>query len=186
MPSAEIPSNTELATLGAGCFWCVEAVYKELDGIVSVESGYSGGTVENPEYLQVCSGTTGHAEVCQVRFDPRKIEFKEILEVFWKTHDPTTLNRQGRDVGTQYRSAVFYHDDGQKELAEKYKKELDAAGIWPDPIVTEIVPLKKFYKAEEDHQNYYELNPNNGYCRAIIAPKVDKVREIFSDKLKKP
>ena len=151
-------SRLEIATFGAGCFWCVEAVFESLNGVASVESGYSGGRVDNPTYEQVCAGTTGHAEVCQIHFDPARISYKELLEVFWQTHDPTTLNRQGNDAGTQYRSAVFYHSDQQRQTAELYKKELTAAKIWAGPIVTEIVPFKKFYKAEEYHQNYYRQN----------------------------
>lgn len=174
----------QLATFGAGCFWCVEAVFQQLDGVVSVKSGYSGGSVDNPTYEQVCRGNTGHAEVCQIQFDPAKISFDDLLEVFWKTHDPTTLNRQGADVGTQYRSAIFYHDDQQKVLAEKRKQQLDKAGLWPKPIVTEISPAKKFYVAEDYHQNYFKNNPFNGYCQAVVRPKVDKFREVFRDKLK--
>lgn len=177
-------AGTELATFGAGCFWCVEAVYQDLKGVLSVESGYSGGIADNPTYQQVCSGQTGHAEVCQIRFDPRQIRFDDLLEVFWKTHDPTTLNRQGNDVGTQYRSVVFYHTDEQKRLAEQYKRELDASGAFDAPIVTEISPFRKFYKAEAYHQNYYRQNPNEGYCQFIIRPKVEKFRKVFRDKLK--
>ena len=187
----EVPTTQEsakpeiaVATFGAGCFWCVEAVFLELKGVKTVESGYSGGSVENPSYELVCSGLSGHAEVCQITYDSAQISFAELLEVFWKTHDPTTLNRQGGDAGTQYRSVVFYHSDLQKELAEKYKQKLDDSGAWSNPIVTEISPFTKFYKAEEDHQNYFALNPNRGYCRAIIKPKLDKVREVFRDKLK--
>jgi len=175
----------ELATFGAGCFWCVEAVFEELEGVLSVDSGYTGGKVANPTYQQVCSGTTGHAEVCQVRFDPNKISYDELLEVFWQTHDPTTLNRQGADAGTQYRSVIFFHNDKQKELAEKYKKELDKSGAFKDRVVTEISPAEKYYSAEEDHQNFFSLNPNQGYCRAVIVPKMEKFRKVFKDKLKK-
>ena len=182
---AEGHSQTKLATFGAGCFWCVEAVFQQLEGVVSVESGYSGGTVPNPTYRQVCSGTTGHAEVCQIRYDPTKVSYEELLEVFWKTHDPTTLNRQGADAGTQYRSVIFYHDDRQRELAEQIKRELDEAGIWSKPIVTEISPYRTMYKAEDYHQNYFRTNPNQGYCRAVIQPKVDKFRKVFKDRLKK-
>jgi peptide-methionine (S)-S-oxide reductase len=178
-------SKTELATFGAGCFWCVEAVFQQLDGVIKVESGYSGGHIDNPTYRQVCDGVTGHAEVCQVTYDPAKIKFEELLEVFWKTHDPTTPNQQGYDVGTQYRSAVFFHDDRQRELAEKYKTELNAAGAFDAPIVTEISPFTKFYSAEGYHQNYFNQNSEDRYCRAIIRPKVDKVRKVFADKLKK-
>jgi len=173
----------QIATFGAGCFWCVEAVFQQLRGVVAVQSGYSGGDVENPTYEQVCTGLTGHAEVCQIQFDPAEISFDELLEVFWQTHDPTTLNRQGADTGTQYRSVIFYHDAQQKEIAEKRKQQLDEAGVWPDPIVTEISPFTKFYKAEEYHQNYYRDNPYNGYCQAVVRPKVEKFRKVFKDKL---
>ncbi len=183
-PSAPTPAKVEVATLGAGCFWCVEAVYQELKGVISVESGYAGGTVENPTYKQVCTGTTGHAEVARITFDPSVIGFKEVLEVFWKTHDPTTLNRQGNDKGTQYRSVVFYHSEEQKALAEKYKKELDASGAWDKPIVTEISPAGKFYKAEDHHQNYFKDNPDQPYCVYVIRPKMDKFRKVFGEKLK--
>jgi peptide-methionine (S)-S-oxide reductase len=178
-------AKTEVATFGAGCFWCVEAVFQRLEGVVKVESGYSGGTAENPTYKEVCSGKTGHAEVCHITYDPAKVSFDTLLEVFWKTHDPTTPNRQGPDSGTQYRSAIFYHSDRQKELAEKYKKELDKAGAFEKPIVTEIAKFEKFWKAEGDHQNYYNDNPNQGYCRAIIKPKLDKFEKAFKDKMKK-
>jgi peptide-methionine (S)-S-oxide reductase len=180
-PTAE----TKLATFGAGCFWCVEAVFQQLEGVVSVESGYAGGTVENPTYKQVCTGTTGHAEVCQIRYDPAKVSYDKLLEVFWQTHDPTTLNRQGPDAGTQYRSVIFYHDDQQRDQAEKRKRELNAAGIWNAPIVTEISPLIKFYKAEDYHQNYFRTNPSQGYCRMVIRPKVVKFQKVFKDSLKK-
>lgn len=173
------------ATFGAGCFWCVEAVFQRLDGVTAVESGYSGGHVENPSYRAVCTGTTGHAEVCRVTYDPAKVGFDELLEVFWKTHDPTTRDRQGNDEGPQYRSVIFYHDDKQKEIAEKYKKKLDEAGIWPDPIVTEISPLVNYYKAEGYHQNYFNDNPGQGYCQFVIVPKVEKLKQVFADKLKK-
>ncbi len=174
----------EVAVLGAGCFWCVEAVFEELKGVASVESGYMGGTVENPTYEQVCTGTTGHAEVARITYNPAEISFKEILEVFWKTHDPTTLNRQGADVGTQYRSAVFYLNDQQKKEAEYYKQRLTASGAFASPIVTEIVPATTFYPAEKYHQDYYSLNPNQGYCRYVIQPKLEKFRAAFADKLK--
>ena len=179
------PPKSEVATLGAGCFWCVEAVYLQLDGVISVESGYAGGHVINPTYEEVCGKKTGHAEVCQIRFDPAKLSYEELLEVFWKTHDPTTPNRQGGDIGPQYRSVVFYHDDQQRALAEKWKKELNAAGAFASPVVTEITAVTDFYKAEDYHQNYYNLNPNQGYCRMIVRPKVEKVREVFANKLKK-
>ena len=175
--------NTEIATFGAGCFWCVEAVFQELKGVLKVESGYMGGAIPNPTYREVCTGTTGHAEVTRITFDPTVISYEELLEVLWTTHDPTTLNRQGADAGTQYRSAIFYKSDEQKSKAEKSKKEV-ATTIWDAPIVTEIVAADTFYPAEEYHQDYYALNPNAGYCRAVISPKVAKVRATFTDKLK--
>jgi peptide-methionine (S)-S-oxide reductase len=178
-----LPDSLEIATLGAGCFWCVEAIFDDLIGVQKVVSGYSGGTIDNPTYKQVCEGTTGHAEVCQIFFDPKVISFEEILEVFWTTHDPTTLNRQGNDVGTQYRSAVFYHSEAQKNIAEKSKNEI-APKIWDNPIVTEITAYSNFFPAEDYHQDYFELNPNQGYCRAVIAPKVSKFRQKFKHKLK--
>ncbi len=186
MDNKEMPkSGLKLATFGAGCFWCVEAVFQRLDGVHKVISGYTGGESENPTYEEVCSGRSGHAEVCQITYDPNKISFSELLEVFWKTHDPTTLNRQGADKGTQYRSAVFYHDDEQKQLTEKYKKELDASGAWDNPIVTEIAAISKFHSAEKYHQNYYNDNPYQGYCAYVIQPKVEKFEKVFKDKLKK-
>ena len=177
--------KSEVATLGAGCFWCVEAIYQRLEGVEKVESGYSGGTVKNPSYEQVCTGRTGHAEVIQVTFDPKKLSYKELLQVFFKTHDPTTLNKQGADVGTQYRSAIFYHNDEQKKIAEQVKKETDAAKIWDDPIVTEISPYTEFYKAEEYHQDYYNQNSFQPYCMMVINPKLSKFKKEFSNKLKK-
>jgi peptide-methionine (S)-S-oxide reductase len=180
----ETDGETEVATFGAGCFWCVEAVFQRLQGVISVESGYAGGRVDNPTYKQVCTGATGHAEVCQIRYDPAKIRFDELLEVFWKTHDPTTLNRQGADVGTQYRSVIFYHDDQQREQAELRKKQLNESGAWSAPIVTEISPLTRFYKAEDYHQNYFRENPQQGYCRFVIRPKLEKFEKVFRDKLK--
>jgi peptide-methionine (S)-S-oxide reductase len=179
----EQPGQEQIATFGAGCFWCVEAVFQQLKGVISVVSGYSGGAVENPTYEQICTGTTGHAEVCQIRFDPAVISFDDLLEVFWQTHDPTTLNRQGADVGTQYRSVIFYHDAEQKAIAQRRMKQLDEAGVWSDPIVTEIAPLTVFYRAEEYHQNYYRNNPQRGYCQAVIRPKLEKFREVFREKL---
>lgn len=176
--------ETEVATFGAGCFWCVEAVFQEVDGVLSVESGYSGGAVDNPSYEQVCMGTTGHAEVCQIMFDPAIVSYDELLEVFWMTHDPTTLNRQGADQGTQYRSAVFYHDQRQKELAEGYKQKLEDSGAWQDPIVTEVTPLDKYFPADNGHQNYFRLNPNRQYCQFVIQPKLEKFRKVFKEKLK--
>lgn len=177
-------SDLSVATFGSGCFWCGEAVFEQLGGVKSAVSGYSGGEVKNPTYKQICTGQTGHAEVVQVTYDPRKISYKELLEVFWKTHDPTTLNRQGNDVGPQYRSVIFYHDDEQKALAEKYRKELDASGAFNRPIVTQIAPFEVFYPAEEYHQDYYRRNPNQGYCSFVIRPKVEKFRQVFEDKLK--
>ncbi|MFW9870796.1 MAG: peptide-methionine (S)-S-oxide reductase MsrA, partial [Candidatus Thorarchaeota archaeon] len=169
----------ETTTLGSGCFWCTEAVFQQLKGVESVVSGYSGGHVENPSYNQVTTGRTGHAEVCQIQFDPEQISYEEILEVFFNTHDPTTLNRQGNDVGTQYRSVIFYHSDEQREIAERIKNEQDESGNWKNPIVTEIVPYDKFYRAENYHQNYYRNNPNQGYCRVVIAPKLKKFEKVF-------
>ena len=177
--------GTKLVTFGAGCFWCVEAVFQQLEGVISVRSGYMGGTVDNPTYQQICTGRTGHAEVCQIQYDPEKIRFDELLEVFWKTHDPTTLNRQGPDRGTQYRSVVFYHDDQQKEQAERRKKQLGEAKVWRNPIVTEISPAKKFYTADGYHQNYYRTNQRERYCQFVIRPKVEKFEKVFRDKLKK-
>jgi peptide-methionine (S)-S-oxide reductase len=174
----------DTATFGAGCFWCVEAVFQNLKGVISVESGYSGGHIKNPAYREVCDGTTGHAEVCQLVFDPEQISYAELLEFFWKTHDPTQLNRQGNDEGTQYRSAIFYHSEDQKILAEKYKTELNDSGAWPKPIVTEIVPFEKFYKAEQHHQNYFNQNNDAPYCKFVIQPKVEKVKKVFKAKLK--
>lgn len=177
---------TEIATFANGCFWCTEAVFEELDGVISATSGYSGGQTENPTYKAVCTGTTGHAECLQIVYDPAKISFDELLEVFWQTHDPTTLNRQGADVGTQYRSAIFYHNEEQREKAEKYKAALDSSGAFPNRIVTEITPFSKFYPAEDYHQQYFELNANsNPYCRIVIQPKLDKFRKVFKEKLKK-
>lgn len=175
----------EVATLGAGCFWCVEAIYQRLNGVEKVESGYSGGTVKNPTYEQVCTGKTGHAEVIQVTFDPALLSYKTLLEVFFKTHDPTTLNRQGADAGTQYRSVIFYHSEEQRKIAEQVKKETDAAKIWDDPIVTEIAPYSSFYKAENYHQNYYNENSYKPYCMAVINPKLSKFRKEFRNLLKK-
>ncbi len=172
------------ATFGTGCFWCTEAIFSSLKGVDSVTPGYSGGQTENPTYQEVCSGTTGHAEVIQVVYNPDVISYGDLLEVFWKTHDPTTLNRQGADVGTQYRSAIFFHDIEQEQEALNYKQALIDAGIWDKPIVTEITAYSVFYPAEAYHQNYYENNPANGYCNFVITPKLDKFRKVFSDKLK--
>jgi peptide-methionine (S)-S-oxide reductase len=174
----------ELVTFGSGCFWCTEAIFQQLKGVETVVSGYSGGYVENPSYEQVTTGRTGHAEVCQIQFDPKQISFEDILEVFFSTHDPTTLNRQGNDVGTQYRSVIFYHSEEQKETAERVKAELDKSRTWKNPIVTEIVPFKKFYPAEDYHQNYFRNNPNQGYCRMVIAPKLDKFEKVFKLKIR--
>ena len=181
----DVQSDKEVATLAGGCFWCLEAVFKELRGVASVASGYSGGSVANPTYHQVCSGTTGHAEVVQVTFDRREVTFREILEVFFTIHDPTTLNRQGADVGTQYRSAIFYHSPAQRQAAEQVIAELTAEQLWRDPVVTELVPFAEFYAAEDYHQDYFERNPYQPYCMAVVAPKVAKFRKKFLDRLKK-
>lgn len=177
--------KTDTATFGAGCFWCVEAVFQQLDGVLKVTSGYSGGHVANPTYEQVCSKKTGHVEVARIVYDPEKISFDELLEVFWKTHDPTTRDQQGNDVGPQYRSVIFYHDKQQKDLAEKYKAELNKSGAWPNPVITSIEPLKNYYEAEDYHQNYYNSNPDQMYCRYVIQPKLEKFEKVFKDKLKK-
>ncbi|MCB0395890.1 MAG: peptide-methionine (S)-S-oxide reductase MsrA [Flavobacteriales bacterium] len=174
----------EEATFGAGCFWCVEAIFKDLKGVESVVSGYAGGSKQDPTYEEVCSGTTGHAEVCRITFDPKHITFDELLEVFWKVHDPTTLNRQGEDIGTQYRSVIFYHNEAQRELAETYKNDLNSSGAWDRPVITEISPLTSYYAAEEYHQNYFALNPGQGYCAMVVRPKVEKFRKVFADRLK--
>jgi peptide-methionine (S)-S-oxide reductase len=185
MSTAQTTSNNKSkAIFGAGCFWCVEAVFQELKGVESVESGYMGGHIENPSYQQVSTGTSGHAEVAKIEFDPSIISFKELLEVFWKTHDPTTLNQQGADRGPQYRSAIFYLDNEQKELAETYKNRLSESGAFSNPIVTEITEASTYYPAEKYHQDYYMLNPNQGYCQYVIQPKVEKFRKAFADKLK--
>lgn len=178
-------TKTDTATFGTGCFWCTEAIFQELDGVISATSGYSGGHVDNPTYKEVCEGTTGHAEVIQIVYDPSKITFDELLAAFWQSHDPTTLNRQGNDVGPQYRSVVFYHNQEQKEKAEKYKTELDQSKAFNNPIVTEISPFSKFYAAEDYHQEYYDLNGSAPYCYYVIRPKLDKFRKVFKDKLKK-
>jgi peptide-methionine (S)-S-oxide reductase len=176
---------TEIATLAGGCFWCLEAVYDDLIGVLDVVSGYSGGAVANPTYQDVCSGETGHAEVVQITFDPQVITYKELLEVFFTIHDPTSLNRQGADVGTQYRSAIFYHTPEQKATAELVIQEMQAAGLWIDPIVTELTPWSVFYSAEDYHQEYFRRNPYQGYCQVIIAPKVAKFRQKYFARLKK-
>ena len=172
---------TEIATLGGGCFWCTEAVFQQLKGITAVESGYTGGQVENPDYEQVCGGSTGHAEVVRLTFDPAVVSFREILEVFFTIHDPTTLNRQGNDVGTQYRSVIYYHSPEQHDTAKHVIAEM--ANVWDAPIVTELSPAETYYKAENYHQNYFRLNPMQGYCAFIVAPKVSKFRKTFSDKI---
>jgi peptide-methionine (S)-S-oxide reductase len=177
-------TQTKIATLGGGCFWCLEAVFDDLDGVLDVISGYSGGHVPDPDYKSVCTGTTGHAEVIQVTFDPQVISYKEILEVFFSIHDPTTLNRQGNDVGTQYRSVIFYHNPDQKRTAEQVLADLTAKAIWPDPIVTELAPLDTFYPAEDYHQEYFKRNPYQGYCQVVVAPKVSKFRKKFANRLK--
>ena len=178
-------TNLETATLAAGCFWCVEAVFDDLKGVTDVVSGYSGGHTENPTYQEVCSETTGHAEVVQIKFDPNELSFKELLQVFLTVHDPTTLNRQGNDVGSSYRSAVFYHSDEQKRVAEEVMKEFTDETIYDKPIVTQIAPLDKFYAAENYHQEYFANNPNQPYCAAVVAPKVAKFRQKFIERLKK-
>ena len=175
----------EIATLAGGCFWCLEAVYLELRGVVGVQSGYAGGHVPNPSYQLVCTGTTGHAEVVQITFDPDEISYRDLLDVFFTIHDPTTLNRQGNDVGTQYRSAIFYHSAEQKAAADEAIAELSAEKVWDDPIVTEVLPLQEFYPAEEYHRDYFRLHPDQAYCRAVIAPKVAKARKAYFEKLKR-
>ena len=174
----------EKATFGAGCFWCVEAIFQNLKGVTQVVSGYTGGQLENPSYQQICTGTTGHAEVTQITFDPEIISYTELLEIFWKTHDPTTLNSQGNDVGSQYRSAVFYHQQDQKEQAEKMKALLEQSKVWLDPIVTEISPLGTFFPAEDHHQNYFNEHGEQPYCQLIIKPKVQKLENLFGNKVK--
>ena len=182
--SAEVSRNLEVITLASGCFWCTEAVFKRVNGVVSVVSGYSGGSIDNPTYEQVCSGRTGHAEAVQVQFDPSVVSLEQILEIFFYTHDPTTLNRQGNDVGTQYRSAIFYDSQRQKDIANKLKNDLDSKGIYPNPIVTEITPYRNFYQAEEYHKDYYDNNRSAPYCNYVIDPKVNKLLTKFSSKLK--
>ena len=177
-------TTLQTATFGAGCYWCTEAVFQRIKGVEGVVSGFMGGHVENPTYEQVCRMDTGHAEVIQFQYDPEVVKFEELLEVFWKTHDPTTPNQQGADVGPQYRSAVFYHSDEQKELAEKYKAKLDEAGVFSSPIVTEVTEASTFYAAMNKHQNFFNDNPQQGYCRAVIVPKVEKLKAVFADKLK--
>lgn len=177
--------HTETATFGEGCFWCTEAYFQRLKGVYKVVSGYGGGHVENPSYEQVCDKNTGHVELCQIVYDPKQISYDELLEVFWKTHDPTTIDRQGNDAGPQYRSVIFYKTSEEKQKAEQYKAALDKSGAWPKPIVTAIEPFKNFYPAEKYHQNYYNDNQNQGYCRFVIQPKLEKFEKVFKDKLKK-
>ncbi len=181
---ADASERLEKATFGTGCFWCSEAIFEELKGVRSAVSGYSGGHVKNPTYKQVCTGTTGHAEVVQVTYDPEVISYEELLEVFWRIHDPTTLNRQGNDVGPQYRSVIFYHNDQQRQLAEHYKQKLNAEGVFGAPVVTQIEPFEAFYPAEDYHQQYYEQHGRQPYCRFVIRPKLEKFRKVFHDKLK--
>lgn len=176
--------NTEKITLGSGCFWCTEAVYEQVKGVIKVTSGYCNGHVENPTYEQVCDKKTGHTEACEIEFDPKQVTVDELLEIFWQVHDPTTLNRQGNDVGPQYRSAVFYHNEHQKERAEYYKKKLDESGAYSAKIVTAIEPIKNFYSAENYHQDYYKDNSNQPYCYFVIRPKLEKFEKVFKDKLK--
>ena len=179
-------TSMEIATLASGCFWCTEAVFDIIKGVVRVEPGYTGGNTPNPSYEQVSSGTTGHAEAVQVTYDPKVVSYKEILEIFFATHDPTTLNRQGHDVGTQYRSVVFYRNETQRNVALETIKELDTEGIWPSPIVTQLLPLKTFYKAEEYHKDYYQLHKNAAYCQQVITPKIAKLQQRFLSKIKAP
>ena len=180
----EFTDTTAVATFGAGCFWCVEAIFQDLNGVYSVESGYMGGEIKDPTYKEVCTGTTGHAEVCRIVYDPRLLTFKDLLEVFWQTHDPTTLNKQGNDAGTQYRSAIFYYSEDQKKEAEFYTSELDKSGAFSDPIVTTLEPVDTFYPAEEYHQNYFNQNGDQPYCSFVIKPKVEKFKKAFSSRLK--
>jgi peptide-methionine (S)-S-oxide reductase len=180
----ETEKKQEVATFGSGCFWCTEAVFERLEGVDNVVSGFSGGKVKNPSYREITTGRTGHAEVCQIYYDPDIVSYKELLEVFWYTHDPTTLNRQGNDVGPQYRSVIFYHSEEQKNLAEKSLADMDASGFFKDPIVTEITGFTNFYEAEDYHQDYFKNNPNAPYCTFVVKPKVDKFKAKFQDKLK--
>ena len=187
MSNEKIPAGvkTEVGTFGTGCFWCTEAVFQELKGVAKVYSGYMGGHVANPSYEEVCTGTTGHAECLQIFYDPEVLTYDELLEVFWESHDPTQLNRQGNDIGTQYRSAIFYHTEEQREKAEHYKAQLDKEGAYPNPIVTEITPASTFYPAEDYHQDYYNNHGSQPYCYIVIRPKVEKFEKAFADKLKK-
>ncbi|NLT67018.1 MAG: peptide-methionine (S)-S-oxide reductase MsrA [Acidobacteria bacterium] len=180
----EATMTTMVATFGSGCFWCTEAVFERLAGVKEVVSGYSGGHVDNPTYEQVCSGTTGHAESVQITYNPAEVSYDQLLEVFWKTHDPTTRNRQGNDIGPQYRSVIFYHDEEQRKLAQSYKDKLEAEGIWDRPIVSEIVPFTRFWPAEDYHQGYYDNNPTKPYCSVVITPKIEKFESVFKDRLK--
>ena len=180
-----IQQTMDTITFGAGCFWCVEAIFSDLNGVEKVVSGYAGGSVKNPSYKEVCTGSTSHAEVCQILYNPEIITYQELLEVFWQVHDPTTLNRQGGDVGTQYRSAIFYHNQEQRKVAEEFKATLNQEKVYPDPIVTEITAFTNFYPAEDYHQDYFELNGENPYCKSVVRPKVEKFRKVFNDKLKK-
>lgn len=177
-------ADQQIATFGAGCFWCVEAIFQQLQGVARVVSGYAGGSAANPTYEQVCTGTTGHAEAVQITFDPQVIAYTDLLDVFWRSHDPTTLNRQGADVGTQYRSVIFYHTEEQQRLAEQSRRETEASKLWSGKIVTDITPFTTFYEAEPYHQNYFRLNPYQPYCRAVIDPKIRKFRKTFQEKLK--
>lgn len=181
----EINMNTKVATFGSGCFWCSEAIFNRIEGVTKVEPGFSGGQTKNPSYKEVVQGTTGYAEVAQITYNPDVVSYNTLLEIFWKTHDPTTLNRQGGDVGTQYRSIIFYHNQDQKKLADDYLSALGSANIWEDPIVTEIVSFEKFYPAEDYHNDYYKNNPENSYCSFVITPKIEKFENVFADKLKK-
>lgn len=184
METTAAPNKTDTATVAAGCFWCVEAVFQDIEGVISVKSGYIGGTVPNPTYKEVCGGGTGHAEALRIVYDPSKVSYTELLEIFFTAHDPTTLNRQGADVGTQYRSAIFYHNEEQHTLAEKVKQELNNSGAFDNPVVTQITAATEFYAAEDYHQSYFNENGEQPYCKFVIRPKVDKVHKIFKDKLK--
>lgn len=179
-------STMDTATFGAGCFWCVEAIFQQLDGVTNVVSGYAGGHVKNPNYSQVCTGETGHAEVCLITYDPVKISYTDLLQVFWSIHDPTTLNRQGADVGPQYRSVIFYHNDEQRRLATEYRQKLDKSGAFENPVVTEIAPMDRFYPAEDYHQKYFINNTNQPYCRIVIQPKLEKFKKAFAEKIVPP
>ncbi len=184
-PAQQVNDSLELATFGGGCFWCTEAMFDQLEGVISVASGYAGGSAQNPSYEDVCTGNTGHAEVIRIAFDPRKIDYEFLLEVFFNTHDPTTLNRQGNDVGTQYRSTVFYHNEAQKQAAEKMIQALTSEKVYKDPIVTEVTPISNYYRAEDYHQEYLDNNPGNPYCQMVVSPKVEKFRKKYALKLKR-